>query len=59
MIKEQIKPALYVKHKLHGTGIVMCKTGDPTSVIVRFDHYIEDWGTDLLEVSLNQLEVVK
>lgn len=59
MTKEEIKSALKVKHKLHGTGIIMCKTGDLTSVMVKFDHYIDDWGTDLLEVSLNQLEVIK
>jgi hypothetical protein len=59
MTREQIKPALKVKHKLHGTGIIMRKTGDPTSVMVKFDKYIEDWGTDLLEVSLNQLEIIK
>jgi hypothetical protein len=51
MTREEIKPALKVKHRLHGTGIIMCKTGDPTSVIVRFDKYIDDWGTDTLEVS--------
>jgi hypothetical protein len=59
MTREQIKPFMRVKHKTRGMGIILCKTGDPTSVIVRFDHCIEDWGTDLLEVSLNQLEVAK
>jgi hypothetical protein len=59
MTRKEIKPALKVKHKRHGTGIIMCKTGDPTSVMVKFDDYIEGWGTDILEVSLNQLEVIK
>jgi hypothetical protein len=56
MTHEEIKPALKVKHKLHGTGIIMSKTCDPTSAMVRFDKYIKDWGTDTLEVSLNQLK---
>jgi hypothetical protein len=59
MTREEIKHALKVKHRTRGTGIIMCKTGDPTSVIVKFDKYIEDWGTDTLEVSLHLLEVVK
>jgi hypothetical protein len=59
MTREQIKPFMRIKHKLHGTGIIISKTCDPTSVMVKFDKYIEDWGTDLLEVSLNQLEVAK
>lgn len=40
-----------VKHINWGLGVVVGDNGDSTSAIVKFENYIEDWGTDTLEVS--------
>lgn len=53
--KKLTKAGTKVYHKLHGPGEILGPTSDPSSVMVRFDTPIIEWGTNTLEVSSSLL----